>query len=253
MQELTNRGQGEDPLAKFLLSVIVKLPQACLFPSSDSNEGVRCCSTVVLRKILSDPALKTCAAVQILQTWCKEHPEQCSKDISGDADVDAFQALAGALDLAKDLTPQELAHVEPCRLFPMERLYQAMVTQQKALHNDGCGGSDRRRNNPSGYYAIVTGAGVEGANGIYHMGRSLDSCWRTGVYDGKPCEYYLQYNSQQLQLWVEIDGSTDVILYEASVETGRGLQGVPFAFWQNVKGVDPAPLVAVVPDRLGGE
>lgn len=153
--------------------------------------------------------------------------------------MEHLKGIAESVHLA-EISASDLSHLEPCPLFSMERLYNALVHQTASpVH------SKRKFNHLILKVAYVRGAGIPLVNGIYifqHIALRKEGKYR-GIWGwfGIVCEE---------NIWKIVfhpKGSDELhSLYEAPVgTTSADPASVPFAMWRCVHGESPAPYVVL--------
>ena len=171
-----------------------------------------------------------------------------------DIDIQALLKIAEEVDLTK-LQPAQLAKIEPCSLFPMERLYKALVfhasgaftsapNEQQPPPNDN---SNQKKEKTHTIY--VAGAGLDCLNGRYE--RQDDDKFvfkKQGKYGDIPSTFTIANINGHWELsacCVSPSKSTAFIMYRS--EDANKKATLPFTYWKCcIDGISPAPYVVML-------
>mmetsp|Transcript_35701 Transcript_35701/g.86398 ORF Transcript_35701/g.86398 Transcript_35701/m.86398 type:complete len:394 (-) Transcript_35701:73-1254(-) len=251
LTELLRYGETNSPLWEVLTQFAVRRPMECFGPKQEKEDdnGIPDCSPGVLANVLG-MIEETDVVVRCLQEWAAR---ECENDISGNADM-ANQAL---LNIAKDIDLQQLSsyqlsQLHPCSLFPMERLFEALV------HKCSQSETDDESSTEVTSRLLVSGSGIDCLNGFYEQGDYIGPYrsgffYKIGEYGGESCMFVIYkepcwkpkwlfsmstQNYRKFHLDLEL---CQVNFYEAPyIEDGK----VPFNTWEILEATGPTPLVA---------
>ena len=158
----------------------------------------------------------------------------------------SLHQIAESINL-ESIESHNLAEIEPCLIFPQERLYKAFKIRGKKKHpvrsvtNSGKKCSSRRR--LANQTITVCDAGVEGANGVYTWLKKYSSYWSVGEYEDVRSFYRVHKEKDGYCGW-KLDvlkgkdkGVNPIVLYTSERDTN-----VPPSFlWNLNKGRRPLP------------
>ncbi|KAL3931776.1 MAG: hypothetical protein SGBAC_011150 [Bacillariaceae sp.] len=237
LSELMHRIDDEGPFWDMLLQVVIQKPKECLLPNcpSEANQGAMGCHPRLLAKLLGKVVDKY-VVVKCLERWfddaCIE--EECNANLV---------EVSNGVNL-KDLSPFQLSTIEPSPLFPMARIYEALVHQ--------CQRAKAQEPQVISTVVYVSGAGGKGVDGYYYQyspmfGSTSDTYYKEGIHGGVACHFEVKWrlvdSTWAIYMVPKENGSVPLILYEAGA---TGTVQLPFKFWECVEGAEPAPLVAMI-------
>eukprot|EP00980_Cylindrotheca_fusiformis_P015961 scaffold4683_cov112-Cylindrotheca_fusiformis.AAC.2 len=256
LTELTVRVDDEGAFWNMFEQLVTKRADECLFPKDSlvANQGVTLFSPRLLRKILENVS-DTYVAVCCLKKWFRNAKETGDDVNESSADIQALMALSKRLNLTS-LSLQQLSKIEPCSVFSMQRLYEALVYH-------GAHPTPQRLFFPPSTFVYVSGAGVECLNGyyLYAMNCGFGKFFKYDKYGDLRCECTIEVDSASKTWAINVtpypanglDKITPLKMYEhisdGSIPEGKEKEyKIPFNCWKCLDGKAPAPYVAMILD-----
>jgi len=254
LNEMLLRGRAEDPMWNMLEDMVQSYPDACLLSPSKLNKGILACSSELVLKLLSLPTMNAFCTAQSLQKWWQHQEEvEQQQQVLEESLVEELKNLAHSIKL-ESMSSQQLAHIQPCPLFSVERLHQAFVqiSKKQPVGNDPTTSSKFKTT-----VALVSGAGVTCMNGTYFRTSFPPFQYtRTGKYGNMKSTFRLRFHDEENQWQVVVEnGSTfcnppnykSLVMYQATAPCPSRNE-VPFAFWNCSDEISspPAPYVNII-------
>jgi len=246
-QELMIREGAGGPLWMTCLELLKENTEVCFLPDDSKRfKGICACSFPLLetlfRLVVND--IDPFIAVWALRAW---NETQGTTTLEEER---SLQEIARSIDL-ESIKVQNLAEIEPCTIFPQDRLFKAFVALGKNTNSGQRASSSR---GPENHTVTVRGAGVECANGVYTWLKEFSYYQLSGEYGGVSSVFRVLKDTNgdgdgdsngdcRWKLDVRMGGDAEgnaSVLYISKVAST-----VPFASWKCAEGCSPTPCFSI--------